>query len=91
MSFENGLFLNLDYKLAEIYRKLVKSKFKFYENLDDYIEDFTVKSNIQLANLRKIFQYFFYLNVLIIVAFVLNHIYRYRRVINKITRNLFGN
>ena len=80
---ENGLYLNLDYKLAEIYRKLVKLKYKIYENLDDYIGDYTTKSNIQLANFRKIFHYFFYLYVLIILAFVLNHIYRYRRVVNK--------
>ena len=83
MSFENGLYLNLDYKLTEIYRNLVKSKIKIYGNLDDYIGDYTTESDIELANLRKIFQYFFYFYVLIILTFVLNHIYRYRRVIIK--------
>ena len=83
MSFENGLFLNLDYKLAEIYRQLAKSEIKIYENLDDYIGDYTTESDVQLTNFGKIFQYFFYLNVLIILTFVLNHIYRYRRVIIK--------
>ena len=71
MSFENGLFLNLDFKLTEIYRKLVRSEVKIYENLDDYVGDYTIKSDIQLANFGKIFRYFFYLYVLIILAFVL--------------------
>ena len=83
MSFENGLFINFDYKLTEIYRKLIRSEIKIYENLDDYIGDYTTESDVQLANFRKIFQYFFYLCVLIIVAFVLNNIYRYRKVIKK--------
>ena len=88
MSFENGLYLNLDYKLFKIYSKLVSSEIKIYENLDDYIEDYTTESNIQLANFRKLFQYFFYFYVLIIVAFVLNHIYRYRRMINQILKKM---
>ena len=81
MSFQNGLFLNFDYKLAKACRNLVKSELKVYENLEEYIGDYTTKSNIQLANLGKIFQYFIYLYLLIISAFVLNQIYKYRRVI----------
>ena len=88
MSFENGLFLNLDYKLTEIYRNLVKSKLKIYENLDEYIGDYTTKSDVQFANFRKIFRYFFYLYILIILTFVLNQTYRYRRVINKILKKM---
>ena len=83
MSFENGLFLNLDYKLAEVYRQLAKSEIKFYENLNDYIGDYTTKSDVQFANFKKIFHYFFYLNVLIILTFILNHIYRFKRMFNK--------
>ena len=88
MSFQNGLYLNLDYKLTEVYRNLAKSEIKIYENLDDYIGDYTTESDVQLTNFGKIFQYFFYLNVLIILTFVLNHIYRYRRVINKILKKM---
>ena len=88
MSFENGLFLNLDCKLFEKYRKLVRSEIKIYENLDDYIGDYTTRSDIQLANFGMIFQYFCYLNVLIILTFVLNHIYRYGKVINQNLKKL---
>ena len=87
MSFQNGLFLKMDYNIIETIRKLVKSETKIYENLDDYVEDYTTESSVQLANFRKLFQYFCYLYVLIIWTFVLNHIYRYRRVI-KITKQL---
>ena len=88
MSFENGLYLNLDYKLTEVYRNLAKSEIKIYENLDDYIGDYTTKSDIQLDNFGKMFQYFFYLNVLVILTFILNHIYRFKGIINKNLRKM---
>ena len=84
MSFENGLHLNLDYKIAEIYRKFVRSELKIYESLDDYIGDYTIQSNVQLANFRKIFWYVFHLYVLIILTFALNQIYKYRREFGKL-------
>ena len=88
VSFENGLFLNLDYRLGEIYRKMVRSQLKIYENLDDYIGDYMVKSDVQLDNFKKIFSYFCYLYVLVILIFVLNHIYGYRRVIKKLLKKM---
>ena len=88
VSFENGLFLNLDYRLGEIYRKMVRSQLKIYENLDDYIGDYMVKSDVQLDNFKKIFSYFCYLYVLVILVFVLNHIYGYRRVIKKLLKKM---
>ena len=81
MSFQNGLFLNFDYKFTEIGRKLVRSELKIYGSLDEYIGDYTTKSDVQFANFRKMFEYFFYLYVLIILAFVLNQIYKYKRMI----------
>ena len=88
MTFQNGLFLYFEYKITEIYRKLLRSEIKIYENLNDYIGDYTTESAVQLANFRKLFQYFFYLNVLILFAFVLNHIYRHRGKINKLLKKM---
>ena len=88
ISFENGLFLNLEYKITERYRKFVESKLKIYENLDEYIRDYTDKSDLQLANFRTIFQCLCYLYVLIILIFVLSLIYRRRRVIKKLFKKL---
>ena len=55
---------------------MVRSKIKVYESLDNYIGDYTIISDIELANFGKIFKYLFYLYVLLILTFVFNLINR---------------
>ena len=63
---------------------MVRSELKIYESLDDYIGDYTIKSDVELANFKTIFQYFCYLYVLIILAFVLHHIYNCKRMMKNL-------
>ena len=91
MSFENGLFLNMDYKLTEIYRKLVRSQLRIYENLDDYIRDHSTDSDVQLDNFRNLFHFFFYLYILILLAFILNFIIKaIKTITDKMIRKLLN-
>ena len=47
-----------------------------FENLDDYISEYTVTSDLAIGNFRQTFLYFFGLCMIVGIAFLLHHLFK---------------
>ena len=52
--------------------KVYKSNLKFFDNVEDYINEYTSTSNVSLANYQKILFFFFLFCDLILFVFAIN-------------------
>ena len=76
--FENGIFIKFHKDFLLVLMSPIKNskgielKLKIFDNVDDYINEYTSTSDVGLANYQRLFLFFFLFCVLILFVFVFN-------------------
>ena len=83
--FESGIYSeflrNLDKKSLSLFKPVNKENFKkqgiesnakFFDNLNDYINEYKSTSDVELANYKSIFLFYFLFCILILFVFVIH-------------------
>ena len=83
--FESGIYpefwRNFEKKTLSLFKPMNKERFKkqgiesnakFFDNVNDFINEYTSTSNVELANYKSIFLFYFLFCILILFVFVIH-------------------
>ena len=74
-AFENGLYSTMFANLKSISMSALEKNIKAFKNREDFIQEFTNASNVEIVNFKLIFIYFFSILAIIFIIFILNLLY----------------
>ena len=79
-AFENGQVSYMVDKLKLISLKTLKKSIKVFENLEDFVDEFTSASNVEFDNYKRIFISYISILIAIFVAFISHHLYKFLKI-----------
>ena len=69
-SIENGLYFRMMNRINVMSLTIFEKKIKLFENVDEFINEFTCVSNVKFENYQRIFVFFYFFLVAILLVFV---------------------
>lgn len=81
-SFENGLYLHFLNNIKIDLNKIVSKNLRIFETLKEYVNEFSLSSDVHLDNYQTIFICYFSILSFILIFFIFDHLYKFTNCFN---------